>query len=160
MENLIKRWTQSEPSFPKSGHFFLFKKGQGRHPLSPPLLVDVAEYSSTSLNIPKYHWNCSDYARGPNMHDYLTCSTGFWRCLARVLNKSGFWIWHGCIWKGFEEFWICLIMAPYASVMPECALKSHNILAHGWILLSVLKYAWKYLNKLLYVRVLNMLWHS
>ena len=30
MENLTQRWIQSGPFFPKSGHFSIFKKGQGR----------------------------------------------------------------------------------------------------------------------------------
>ena len=111
-----------------------FQNGQGRPPLSPPpLLVDVTEYSSTSLNITKYPWNCSGYARGPNMHDYLTCSTGFWRCLARVVNKSGFWIWHGCICKGYEEFWICL----------DCG---SICLSNAWMCLKIPQYTCAWLN--------------
>ena len=86
MKNLIQRWTQSGPSFPKSRHFFGFRKRQGRLHLSPSCpLVNVAEYTSVSLNIPNIlenAWiNCSDYARTLNLHDHLICPTGFRRCL-------------------------------------------------------------------------------
>ena len=70
---------------------------------------------------------------------------------AGVLNKPGFWIWYGCICKGYAEFWICLIMAPYASVMPEYALVSLNMPEHGWVFMNVPDYAWKCLNKLFWL---------
>ena len=41
--------------------------------------------------------------------------------------------------------------------MPEYALMSLNMLECSYILLNVPEYAWKCMNKLFYVRVLNML---
>ena len=78
--NLTQRWTQSGPSFQKSGHFLQFSKTAGE---VSPLLPSCAPVS-VALNMPKYPWKClnkcSDYARALNMHNHLTCSTGFWRC--------------------------------------------------------------------------------
>ena len=53
-----------------------------------------------------------------------------------VLNKPEFWIWHGCIRKGYTVFRIGLITALYASIIPEYALMSLNMPEHGWILLK------------------------
>ena len=36
-------------------------------------------------------------------------------------------IWHGCICKGYAEFCICLIIASYASIMPEYASICLNV---------------------------------
>ena len=49
MENLTQRWTETEPFFQKSGHFF--------------------------FDIQKRHGfqKCSEYARALNIHDHLTC---------------------------------------------------------------------------------------
>ena len=55
----------------------------------------------------------------------------------QALNLPGFWIRHSCICKGYAEFWICLNMAQYASVMPEYALMFLNMPEHGWVLLNV-----------------------
>ena len=71
---------------------------------------------------------------------------GFWICMIilhvrqafeeslwpRVLNKPGFWIWHGCLRKGYSEFQICLIMAPYASIKPEQASICLNVPEYAW----------------------------
>ena len=114
--------------------------------------------------MPKYLWKClnktfwlwqgSEFILSLYMFDRILK-------MPRVLSQPAFWIWHGCICKGYAEFRIFLIMAAYASIMPDMsqyALKSFNILEHGWILLNVHEYAWKCLNKLFwYVRVLNML---
>ena len=67
------------------------------------------------------------------------------------LNKSGFSIWHGYICKGYAEFRICLIMAPYASIMPEYVVMSFNMATHNWILTNVPEYGWKCLNKLFWL---------
>ena len=41
------------------------------------------------LNILENAWiNCSDYARPLNMHDYLTCLTGFSRCLGLQISHG------------------------------------------------------------------------
>ena len=133
MENLIQRWTQSRPFFLKTGHFFQFSKSAGEASLLSTSCapVSVAEYASISLNISELSFenpwiNYSDYARALNMHDRLLK-------MPRVLNKPGFCIWHGCISKGYAEFGICLIMAPYTSVMPE----------YTWIYLIIPQQSWK-----------------
>ena len=85
-----------------------------------------------------------------------------------VLNKPGFWIWHGCICKRYAEFRRCLIMAPYASITPEyvsVCLMSLNMPEHGWIFLNVPEcmnipeYAWRKCSDD-YARVLNISWYS
>ena len=111
MENLTQSWT----------FFSIFKKGQGRPPpvSSSCTSVNVDWYASISLNIPKSSWKC--------LNNVLTMS-GLWLFLivlhvwqalkmSRLLNVSEFWIWHGCICKGYIEFWICLNMAQYASIL-------------------------------------------
>ena len=40
---------------------------------------------------------------------------------ARVLK------WHGCICKGYAEFWICLNMAQYVSIIHEYASICLNV---------------------------------
>ena len=87
------------------------------------------------LNIPENVWiNCFDYARALDMHDHLKYSTGFLRYLIKV---PGFWIWHGCIWTGYTEFRIYLIMASYASVLFEYTTICRNIPQYAWTLLNV-----------------------
>ena len=56
--------------------------------------------------------------------------------------------------KAYAGFQICLIMAPYASIMseyPQYVLISLNMPEHGWILQKVPEYAWKCLNKLFWL---------
>ena len=96
--------------------------------------VSLTEYASISLNMPKYpwkhlyklFWQCQDseYACSSSMFDRLLK-------MPLVLSKPGFWIWHGCMCKRYGEFWICLNIAPYASVMPENVLMSLNMPEHG-----------------------------
>ena len=123
------------PFFPNSEHFFQFSKMTWE--ASPLLLscasVSVAEYDSISLNMPKYPWKClnklfwlcqgSEYAWSSYMFERLLKI--FW-----VLNKPGFWMWQRCAFKGYAEFRICMIMAPYASIM----------LKHASICLNVVQY--------------------
>ena len=47
-------------------------------------------------------------------------------------------------------------MGPDASIIPEYALMSLNMLEYSCILLNVPEYAWKCMNKLFYVRAINM----
>ena len=117
MKHVTQRWTQSGLSFPKSRHFFWFLKNAGETSLLPlsHTLESVAEYASMSLNMPKYPWKClnklfwlcygSEYAWSSYMFDNLLK-------MPRLLNKPGFWIWYGCICKGYAVLRICLIMAP------------------------------------------------
>ena len=58
-----------------------------------------------------------------------------------VLNMPVFWIRYGYVWKGYTEFEICLVMAPYASIMPEYALISLNMPGNGWIV-NIAEYPW------------------
>ena len=41
------------------------------------------------------------------------------------------------LYKGYAEFRICLIMAPYASIMPEYALLSRNVPHHASAWLNI-----------------------
>ena len=122
MDNSAQRWTQSGHFFPKSVHFFsIFKKSWGGLfsllGLEP---VNLSEYASMSPIIPKYTWKylnklfrlCLDYAWSSYMFDRLLK-------MARDLNKPGFWIWHGYIYKGYTEFQIFLIMVTFTSIMPK-----------------------------------------
>ena len=88
-----------EAFFLKSGHFSWFSKtGKAGLPYSPPSCapVSVSEYVSISLNIPQYPWK-SSYMFGRLLN------------MPRALN-IGFELWHGCIYKGYTDFWICLNM--------------------------------------------------
>ena len=116
IKNFTQRWTQLGSFFQKSGRLFQSSKGQGR---PPPSYSHVSGW--ISINIPEYPW-------------ISLKMLGFW--------LLGLWI---CmiilhVRHTFEDarVSICLIMAPYASIMPE----------HGWILLNVPEYAWKCVNKL------------
>ena len=112
--------------FVKLGHFFGFSKREGEATALFPSYgpVSLAEYASVSLDIAKY----------------------------LKIPRPRFWIWYGCIYKGYAEFWISLIMAPCASIqrlyMPQYALMSPNMPENGLILLNILEYPLKYLNKL------------
>ena len=148
MESLTQWWTQSGPFFPKSGQFVLiFKRSRGGLPL---LLncnaVSVAEYASISLNMTKCTWKCfnklfwlcqgSEYAWSSYMIiDRLLK-------MPLVLNKPGFWIWHGRICKGYTEFRMCLIMAPYALITPEYASVCLNVPQYAWTWLNIAKCPW------------------
>ena len=59
--------------------------------------------------------------------------------MPQVLNKPGFWIWHGCIWKGYVDFGILLIMSPYASIMPTIC---PNIPQYAWTWLNIAECPW------------------
>ena len=130
--------------------FSIFIKGTETSPLlSSCAPVSVAEYASISLNMPKYPWICLNklfwLCQGP---EYACSSYMFERLLKMppVLNKPGFWIWHGFIWKGYAEFIICLIIWLHR---PQHALIMFlNMPEHDWILLNVPECPWKCLNKL------------
>ena len=73
--------------------------------------------------------------------------------MPQVINKPGFWIWHSCICKGYEEFRMFFIMAPYASVMPKYALICLDVPQYAWTRLNIAEcpwigLKWKCLNKL------------
>ena len=151
MENLINWWTQSGPFFSKSGQYFWFSKRAGEASLFIPscALVSVAGYASMSLNMPKYLWKClnnlfwlcqgSEYAWSSYMLDKLLK-------MPPDLSKPGFWICHGCVWKGCAEFKICLIIAPYDSVMPEYTSICLTVPPYAWTWLKSAEYPWKYLK--------------
>ena len=118
--------------------FPIFKKCRGGLPSLHQLracecgwiCINISEYLWIILwkSLNKLFWLCqgSEYARSSYMFDRLLK-------MPRVLNKPGFCIWHGCISKGYGEFGICLIMAPYTSVMPE----------YTWIYLIIPQQSWK-----------------
>ena len=121
--------------------FIDFQMGQGHLPSRPSCTpTSVAEYASISLNRPKYPWKC--------LNELFWLCQGFehtWssyildRILKtlRVLNKQGVWIRHGCIFTRYTEFRICLIMAPYASIMPEYASICLNMAEYCWMSLNM-----------------------
>ena len=149
MENLTQWWMQLGPFFQKSrflkNHRFSinrFSKRPGEASPLPPSCVPVyvAEYTSISLNMPKYPWKCliklfwlcqgPEFTWSPYMFDRLLKM--LW-----VLNMPGFWIWHDGICKGYAEFRICLIMAPYASTMPKYASVFLDVPQYTWTLLNI-----------------------
>ena len=124
--------------------FSILKKSRETFPLpSSCAPVSVIVYASISLNMPKYPWKCLNklfwLCQGS---EYVWSSYMFDRLLKMnwVLNKPGFWIWHDCICKGYPEFRICLIMASYASIMPEyvwICLNPLNMPGHGYFWMSL-----------------------
>ena len=104
--------------------------------------MNVAKYASISLNMPKYSWKClNKFLQLCHCSEYEWSSYMFDRLLmiSVVLNKLGFWIWHGCMCKGYAEFQICLIMAPNVSII---------LREYASISLNARQYAWQWLKKL------------
>ena len=102
IKNLTLKWTQTGSFFIKIT-FFDFQKRAGRaSPLPSCMPVSVAEYVSISLNIPEYPWKLSK--------PVLTMP-GLWICVIIlhvwqtfwIYSKYGFWVWHGCICKGYKD---------------------------------------------------------
>ena len=96
---------------------------------------------------------------------------GLWICMSSyrfdrllkmppVLNKPGFWIWHGCIYKGYAEFRIYLIMASYTSITPEYTSIWPNTPQYTWTWLNIPECPWIYeytwINCPDHARFLNM----
>ena len=105
--------------------FWFSKKGRETSPLpSTCVLVSVAEFVSISMNMPKYPWKCLNKLFWIyHGSEYAWSSYMLYRLLKvpQVLKKPEFWISHGAICKGYAEFRICLVMAQYASTIPEYA---------------------------------------
>ena len=170
MENLTQRWTQSGTSFSKiTAIFSVFRKEPGK-PLRPSSCAPVSEakYVSISLNISKYTWKCLNklfwLSQGS---EYAWSSYMFGRLLKMpwVLNMPEFWMWHGCICKGYREFWICLSMARSRCLnLRKYSRIYFNMSEYGWIncpgyILDIWQ-SFKYASGIKYVRVLNMLRYS
>ena len=49
------------------------------------------------------------------------------------------WIWHVCICKGYTEFWVCLSVTQYASIIPENASISLKV---GFSLSKKIYFIW------------------
>ena len=123
---------------------FRFSKRTGEASPLPPswALVNVAEYWSIPLNIPKYSWKCLNklfWLCQRSEYEYVWSSDMFnmFLKMPRVLNKPRFWIWYDFIFRVTqcsEYFWLCL--SPYASLMPKYAS----------ICLNVPEYAWTWVN--------------
>ena len=131
--------------------FLIFKKKRGG-------LSFLLQLMKVSLNFHQYPWifqnilesvwiNSSDYVRALNMHDHLTCSTGFWKSL--WFQKS----------QGSEYGTVVYARATWISEyfllefhMHLNALMSLNMREHGRILLNLPELARKSLNKLLWPR--------
>ena len=113
------------------------KKGRLGLPLPLPSCVPVSivEYVSISLNILKCPWKClnklfwlcqdAKYVWSPYMFDRLLKVPQF-----RIAQE--FWIWHRCICRGYANFWTCLNMAQYASIMPEYVSICLNVSQNVW----------------------------
>ena len=145
--------------FPKAENSFrIFKKRQEQ---PPPLHsscapLRLAKYASVSLNIPKYPWKCfnrlfwlcqhSEYVWSSEMFDWLLKTP--W-----VLNVSEFWVWHGCICKGYTVFWIYLYNMPEYNVLTISRFSICVIILYIW-------QSFKYASGIKYPRVLNVLWYS
>ena len=107
MENLTPKLTQSGPFFQNQDTFLIFKKGRGDLPFSPGCVSVSGWICIKSLNMPKYLWKyldrlfwlcqCSEYAWSSYMFDRLLK-------MPLIGNVPGFWVWHGCICKGYIEF--------------------------------------------------------
>ena len=82
--------------------------------------------------------------------------------MPRVGNNPGFWIWHGCICKRYTEFRICMIMAPYISIMPEYDSICLNVQQYIRTRLNITECLWicVTLTDSGYARVLDMLRQS
>ena len=106
-------------NFQNQNTFFNFQNRQWKSPLSPlvaPLWVwrNMYQYPWKCLNKPFRICQGSEYAWSSDMFDRLLKKS--W-----VLNMPWLRICHGCIWKDYVTFRICLIMAPYTSIIPEYA---------------------------------------
>ena len=62
--------------------------------------------------------------------------------MPRVLNKPRFWRWHDFVCKVYAEFRICMIMASYASIIPENASVCLNVPQCAWIWLIIVEWPW------------------
>ena len=93
--------------------------------------LNMYQYPWIWLNVFANGWtNCSDYSRALNMHAYLICLTGFEDV---SISESRFLNWHGCIYKIYPEFWICLIIAPYVSITTVYTQICVNVPEYSWI---------------------------
>ena len=130
--------------FPKSKHFFRFsKRGWEGIIAHPRVWINMHQYLWISLNISEnacimfWLWQGSKYA---------------WS--SWVLDVPEFWILHGCICKGYTEFWICLKMAQYASIMPESVSVWLNVpvrvnIKNNFCAWTLLQWRWYWLNQTL-----------
>ena len=140
MENLTQRWTKLGLFFQNWGHYFRFSKRAGEASLCPPrpphpflvaricMWLNMHQYPWICLNILENAWiNCSHYARDLNMHDHVSCSTGFWRCLgfyvSQVMNMA--WLYMQGVRRVTNNAWVCL-----------------NIPQYAWTWLNIAKYPW------------------
>ena len=62
--------------------------------------------------------------------------------MPQVLKNQGFWIWHVCMYKGYVEFRLFLIMAPYGSIMPRYASICLNVPQYAWTWLNIVECLW------------------
>ena len=163
MENLTQWWVQVRTFLFQIRTLFRFPERTGEaSPLLPScalvsccwICISIPEYAEISWKcLNKLFWLCqgSGYAWSSYMFDKLLN-------MPPVLNKPGFWIWHGLYMQGLRRVPNMSIMAPYASIIPEYALMLLNMPDHGWMLLNVPEHAWTNCSD--YASVLNMPRHS
>ena len=63
------------------------------------------------LNILESAWtNCSDYANALKMHDHITCSTDFWRCLMFQITQASEigTVVYAMVTQKSEYVWVCM----------------------------------------------------
>ena len=136
---------------------------RGCLPHSPPpccTSVSAAEYALISLNILKYPWKCLKKLLWLCQGSECAWSSYIFDMplkMPRVLNVQRFWISHGCVCKGYTEFWIRLNMPQECLNMPQYALMTLNMPGNGWISLNMPGNVW--LNSSDFGMVLNMRHH-
>ena len=97
----------------------------------------VGEIAAIFQNMPKYPWKCLNKLLGPCQgSEYAWSIYMFERFLKMswVLNKQGFWVWHGFIYKACAEFRIGMIMAPYTSIMLKACTRNQVLVDYFIIL--------------------------
>ena len=125
----------------------LISKNDKGDPPSPPSFApkNVAEHESLYLEIHKHPLRCLNKLLWLSQDSKCNWSSYMFSRLSKmswVLNKPGFKIWPGCIRKVYTEFWICIFMAPYASIMPEYSWICLNVHQYAWILLNIAECFW------------------
>ena len=96
--------------------------------------------------MPKYPWKWLNKLFWLCQGSEYACSSYMFDRLLKMppVLKAGFWIWHGCICKCYAVFWICLIMAQYASITPQYASICFNVPQYTWTWLNILERSWMY----------------
>ena len=114
----------------------IFKRGRWGLPSRPSCVpLNVAEYASISLNMPKHPWKWLNklfwLCQGP---EYAWIILHDWQKMPRTLNKPLFWIWHVRI--GLHRV---LNMSYQGSICLNNARVCLNMAEYCWICLKMLE---------------------